>query len=129
MQIPGPVSEIIGGREIFFRPPERGSTFRAFGDVLEGVRFYLEFLHGRFLTAWPALSQGDPTAFAHALKLRGYYTASEELYRKTLESCFAKCLKILTDDAPETEPEEISDELRKVVQVTQFDYYQLLHGA
>lgn len=62
--------------------------FRAFRSLAEGVVDYLGILRGRFASAWPAIEAGDPRAFVHALKTRGYFTDDEAVYAKSVCGLF-----------------------------------------
>lgn len=82
------VWEILGGKKVVFQPPHPQTHFRAFHTAEDGAEAYLQFLHTRFARSWPAVMQGDPAAFAHALKLQGYYTAPEEAYVRAIRGRF-----------------------------------------
>lgn len=132
LQIPGDhVSEVIGGREYFFAPPSRGSTFQAFEDLDKGAEFYMGFLITRYSSAWPAVVAGDIAGFSHLIRQRGYYTAFEAQYTTTLRSCFAHVLRTLSDDGVDPgERPAISDELRAAVKAQLFELYDgAPHGA
>jgi hypothetical protein len=91
--------EIIGGKRVWFEPPNPGCCFRAYDTLELGVEDYLALLHRRYAKAWGSVIAGSPTAFAHDLKLGGYYTASETLYAKGLRSLFLEfCSTILDSD-------------------------------
>jgi hypothetical protein len=72
-------NEIIGGKTVWFYPPNRGCCFQAFGTLTEGCIAYLGLLARRYAKcgAWDALVAGDPSAYSKALKRGGYYTAAE----------------------------------------------------
>jgi hypothetical protein len=80
------VWEILGGKKVVFQPPHPQTHFRAFPDIDAGARAFLEVLHRRFASAWPAVLSGDPDAFAHALKKARYYTAAEADYARALRA-------------------------------------------
>lgn len=82
-------SEIIGGKEVFFDPPHPQTWFRAFDSLEDGAADYLGLLQHRFAVAWPAVKQGNVRAFGHALKVAGYYTASEQAYVNALARWYA----------------------------------------
>lgn len=79
-------NEIIGGKEVWFDPPHPACAFRAFDTLDEGAADYLGTLSRNFAHAWPAVVAGDPADFAHRLKQSRYYTASEEVYARSLVS-------------------------------------------
>lgn len=76
--------EILGGKRVVFDPPDEQTWFRWFPSLSEAMRHHLSFLAARYGEAWAALRSGDPTAFALALKKRGYYTGSEATYAASL---------------------------------------------
>lgn len=80
--------EVIGGRVVQFVPKQSGCRFRAYDSLEEGAEDYLRLLMRRYASAWPAVEAGDPAQFAHRLKLKNYYTASESLYAKNLTSIY-----------------------------------------
>lgn len=98
--------ELINGKKRWFDPPHPQTRFRAFATLADGVTDYLAMLHTRFCAAWPAVVAGDPTAFAHLLKMQGYYTADEAQYASALLSRFngyAKTLTVKTEAEPDLE--------------------------
>lgn len=76
--------EIEHGRRVVYQPPHEQTWFRWFASLSEAMRHHLSFLAARYGEAWEALRSGDPTAFASALKKRGYYTGSETTYAASL---------------------------------------------
>jgi hypothetical protein len=87
-----PHDEIIGGKEVWLDNPPRvppQDPFVAYGSLWEGVTDYLTHLRAEFRAAWPYVLAGDAPGFCHALKLAGYYTASEERYRAGVVACMA----------------------------------------
>lgn len=75
------VWEISNGVKVMYQPPARQTWFRAFATLDEGVRFQFNLLqNGRYHQAWYAIEQGNLVAFAHELKIAGYYTAPEQDY-------------------------------------------------
>lgn len=110
------VSEIIGGREYFFAPPSRGSTFRAFESLDEGAAWYLNSLHTRFAHAWPAVIAGDPTAYSLALAESHYYTANPAQYTRTMVALFNEFLSIALMGSSAAAPTEIPPGLTQIVQ-------------
>jgi hypothetical protein len=92
---------VIGGKVQWFDPPHPQTNFRAFMDLDAGVIDYLRFLsqRARYQAAWAAAASGDPTAFVHALKASGYFTADETPYRRAVVSLFNEYLRMMTDGA------------------------------
>lgn len=83
------VWEIIGGKKIILDKENPGAWFRAFDTLADGVAFHLESLKNkRFKNVWVAVEAGDPKSFAHLLKLKMYYTDSEENYFKGMKFYF-----------------------------------------
>ena len=72
-------TEVIGGVDTIVR-----AEFRAFADLDAGMADYFKELRTTFADAWPAILAGDTAAYAHALKLAHYYTASEANYAAAL---------------------------------------------
>lgn len=91
-------SEIVGGKEVFST-----MSFRAFASLDAGAVDYLTLLHRRFASAWPAVLDGDPAAFVHALKLEHYFTADEGLYSKNVVALFTALSHTIPSD-----PEDVS---------------------
>lgn len=58
--------------------------FRAYNTLEEGATDYLNVMRNRFPEAVEQAKTGDATAFAGALKRKGYYTASEESYASAI---------------------------------------------
>lgn len=95
-------SEMIAGKPIakasvYFRPKHPACRFRAYRTLREGVSDYLSFIRIRFSAAWPAVVIGNPGQFAHALKLSGYYTASEAKYAIGLSNIHSKLCRSLEE--------------------------------
>lgn len=89
------VWEIVNGQKVIFQPPSPATWFRAFATLADGVAFELDFLKNhRYKAAWSAVESGNPAAFAHLLKLAGYYTAPEADYVKLMNFYFAKYMKM-----------------------------------
>lgn len=81
-------NEIINGNVQWFDPPHPQTCFRAYESLDEGVADYLALVHRRFFKSWPAVVNGDPAAYARALKAQHYYTANEAAYTRTLVNLF-----------------------------------------
>lgn len=79
--------EYVGGKRVVLEAGEPGTQFRAFDSLEAGAADYLAMLRAHFPEAWAALETGDVTLFCHRLKLRGYYTADESLYREGVARC------------------------------------------
>ena len=101
-----PCSEVIGGVNVNFSPPDPQCRFLAFGSLGEGTCYYLTQLRGRWRSAWPALIAGDAAGYAHALKLARYYTAPEDRYTRTLVDCMAEADKLIPADTEPPPPAE-----------------------
>lgn len=88
------VWEIINGKKIILSPNDPGSWFRSFPTLADGVGHHFNFLkNNRYKHAWTAVEAGNPAAFAHLLKVAGYYTASEADYVKLMNSFFNQYMK------------------------------------
>ena len=88
------VWEIINGKRIILSPNDPGSWFRSFPTLADGVAHHFNFLkNNRYKHAWTAVESGNPAAFAHLLKVAGYYTASETDYIKLMNSFFNSYMK------------------------------------
>ena len=110
------VWEIVNGQKVVFQPPSPVTWFRSFPTLADGITFQINFLQNhRYKTAWTAVQSGNPAAFAHLLKLAGYYTAPEAQYVAAINSyfnrfmkdtTFAKALAEVTAPPPIVEPVE-----------------------
>lgn len=87
-------NEIIDHKVVWFDPPHPQTWFRAFDSAAEGADSHIEFLTKHEPTAFNAALAGDPVAYAHQLKVHGYYTASEALYARAVVSLFNEFLPI-----------------------------------
>ena len=79
-------NEIINGRVVWFDPPNPGCRFRAFESIEDGAADWVALIHSQFPEAAAALKEG-PDQVARAAKRRGYYTADEAQYTRTLVGC------------------------------------------
>jgi hypothetical protein len=81
-------SEVFGGKEQFFDPPNPICNFRAFKTCAEGMTDYVQFLsqNKNYAKAWSEVINGNPEAYAQALHDEHYYTASVILYTKGVVS-------------------------------------------
>jgi hypothetical protein len=111
-----PCNEILDGHAVWFRPegrldhkggavvseryllPPAGDghpqcRFRAYANVVDGIYEYLDFIwREKYRDARAALLSGDPHAYVHALKLKGYFTADEEVYGRGVAGLHAEFL-------------------------------------
>lgn len=71
--------------------------FRAYESLQDAMRDHLETLRSKFPRAWAALLTGDADAFAHGLRLDGYYTANEDEYEAMLKSRLREELRKIDD--------------------------------
>lgn len=81
-------NEVIEGKVVWFDPPHVQCRFRAFQIIDDGAFDYLSLLHNRarYRPAWERAVAGDAAGFVAALKKGGFFTASEEPYRKAVVS-------------------------------------------
>jgi hypothetical protein len=85
------------GEKVYYQPPSIQCAFRAFDSLEDGMAFYLGFIkNGRYASAWTAVELGSPEAFAHLLKVKGYYTAPEADYTKAMSYYFKIYMKDTT---------------------------------
>lgn len=88
------VWEIVNGQKVIFQPPHPATWFRSFPTLADGVAYHLDFLKNRrYANAWSAVVSGNPAAFAHLLRLAGYYTAPEADYIRGMNVHFNKYMK------------------------------------
>lgn len=88
------VWEMVNGVKTMYQPPSPVTWFRAFSTLADGVTFQINFLQNhRYKTAWTAVQSGNPAAFAHLLRLAGYYTAPEASYVAAINSYFNRFMK------------------------------------
>lgn len=105
------VWEMVNGKKVIFQPPSQATWFRAFESLADGIAFHLDFLKNhRYKNAWSAVESGNPAAFAHLLRVAGYYTAPETDYVRLMNMYFAKYMK-------DTTYEKVVAELTKPVPV------------
>lgn len=83
-------NEIIGGKNVFFDPPNDACKFRAFQTAADGAVDYIKFLSQRksYANAWAQVIAGNPSEYAHQLKISRYYTAAEKIYTNGVVSLF-----------------------------------------
>lgn len=120
-------NEVIGGKLEWFDPPHPQTSFRAFMDLDTGVVDYLRFLSGRarYAGPWAAATRGDPAAFVHALKISGYFTASEGPYLKGVVSLFGEYMRLLAQ--PDVDSPAVEVDHAAAVAVVAPDPTRLLH--
>ncbi len=78
--------------EAYDFPPWHPQTrFRAYANHFDGVGQYTDLIAtGRYKVAWARLLSADVAGFVHELKLAGYFTADETLYRKGVEGLYGE---------------------------------------
>jgi hypothetical protein len=68
---------------VVFQPPHPATWFRAYKSLDEAMHHHLVLLaKKRYASAWPHVVDGDFRSFAHALRARGYFTATAEAYAR-----------------------------------------------
>jgi hypothetical protein len=77
-------------------------NFRAYRTAEEGAGDYVRLLQSRFPQAAEAAKNGDPRAFVHALKARGYFTGDEGAYTRSVVALSGMQLPSGTPDVPPT---------------------------
>lgn len=103
------VWEIVNGVKVMLKSTDPGSWFRSFPTLKEGIVFYIDFINGkRYKSCWSAVVSGNPAAFAHLLKLAGYYTAPESDYVNAINSYFNKFMKATSFEAALAEVQAVS---------------------
>jgi len=107
------VWEIINGKRVEIPPENPGAWFRAYSDLITGMKHHLELIRfKKFKSAWQFVEAGNPAAFAVELRRLGYYTASAETYANLMKIHFDAFLKateeVFMEDAtivvPQTKP-------------------------
>jgi len=87
------------GQKVIYQPPHPQTWFLAFDTLDDCMQYQFDLLmNKRYKEAWTAVESGNPAAFAHLLKLKGYYTAPESDYVKGLNFFFNKFIKDNTFD-------------------------------
>ena len=82
--------------------------FSAWPDLPSACQYYLHALASHWPEAWSAAVEGDASAFAHGLRLRGYFTAPEASYAAGVARWQSYYLSLLGGDVAVTEPELLS---------------------
>ena len=91
------VWEMINGKKVIFQPPHPATWFRAFPTLADGIADHIDFIRNhRYKNAWTAVESGNPAAFAHLLKIAGYYTAPEADYIRLMSYYFNKYMASTT---------------------------------
>jgi hypothetical protein len=144
------LNELLNGKLVWFAPegqlsasPAKGgkligppiavpdghpqTRMRAYANAYDGVLSYVEFVSGgRYKAAWARLLEGDAVAYVHALKMAGYFTADEALYRKGVVSLQTEMLARLRSEAPPPAVDIEWERLKQIVPTLQFDVDDLL---
>lgn len=102
-------NEVLGGKVVWFSPygrlDKKGGTvvaeafsgepwhpqtrFRAYANHFDGMDQYVTFIAtGRYKVAWAKLLSADVTGFVHELKVAGYFTADEAIYKAGVVSLY-----------------------------------------
>ncbi|HMJ55489.1 MAG TPA: hypothetical protein VK540_25620 [Polyangiaceae bacterium] len=83
---------------IFLIPPHPGTRFRAYPNLSVGLAAHLKIIRGKkFGKAFDAAVAENVEDFVHQLKVAGYFTDSEEVYKKGVQARYAKLDKLITD--------------------------------
>jgi hypothetical protein len=105
------------------------TRMRAYANEFDGAISYVEFVAGgRYKAAWAKLLEGDPAGYVHALKVAGYFTADEALYRKGVVSLYNEALAKLRKLEPPPKVDIEWERLKLAVPSLQFDVDHLLDG-
>lgn len=84
---------------------EIDDNFRSFPTLIDGARDYLTFLsRPSYREPFACILQGDPLAFAKALKAKGYYTAAVADYARGLIALSAEFLTLMRLEEENTLP-------------------------
>lgn len=89
--------------------------FRAYAGPTSSAYEYADFLSTAkgYGESWQMLLRGDPAGFVGALKRRGYFTADEGPYRRSVESLhreyLAKLKGLPAEEAPDFDTDELLD--------------------
>lgn len=107
--------EIENGRRVVYQPPDPQTWFRAYDSLGAGMVEHLAFLRRHYASAWAAVDAGDPALFASLLRAHGYYTGSEDDYRRALVALHAEFMAVAAwrqavDERAPTDPPEAPGE-------------------
>jgi hypothetical protein len=146
------LNEVLKGKLVWFAPegqlsaaPSKGgkligppiavpdghpqTRMRAYANHFDGALSYILFVSGgRYKAAWAKLLEGDPAGYVHALKVAGYFTADEALYRKGVVSLYNESLAKLRKLEPPPKVDIEWERLKLAVPTLQFDVDELLNG-
>lgn len=98
-------NEVLGGRVVWFDPPDPATWFVAFPTLDAGAADYLAGLKKHFAGAWAYVVAGDAVQFCHALKVAHYYTADEASYTAGVVRC---CHQLDAMLPPDPDPGEVA---------------------
>jgi hypothetical protein len=99
---------------MYLLPPEGDGhpqcRFRAYANVVDGISEDLDFIwREKYRDARDALLTGDPHAYVHQLKLKGYFTADEAEYGRGVTGLHTEFLARLENrPAPEMPAPDVS---------------------
>lgn len=81
-------NEVIGGKVVWFDPPNPATEFCAYVTDVLGAQEYITFVsqRTRYQAAWKQVIAGNPVAYCAALKAAGYFTADLVQYTKGVVS-------------------------------------------
>jgi hypothetical protein len=105
-------TEIIGGKEVKILAGQAGSSFRAYASLADGCVDYLALLHRSFAGAWTFVEGGDPHGFVKALAAEHYFTASEDLYERSVTALDVQLAKEIPDDPAPYVPLDVAAIIR-----------------
>lgn len=80
------LKEADGMKTLKFSGKQSMNCFASWETLDDAAKAQLDLLFRRFPKALEAAKKGDPVGYVHELKRAGYFTASEEEYRKIVES-------------------------------------------
>lgn len=92
-------------------PPGHPQTrMRAHESASEGALAYVRFVAGgRYAAAWEQLLAGDAAGYVHGLKLKGYFTANEETYKRGVVALQREFIAKLAALPPEEPPVDLPE--------------------
>jgi hypothetical protein len=104
--------EIIAGKRVVLPDGHPGRRFRAYASLDAGMAEHLDFLRNkRYAPSWPLVVTGDPDAFARALKVQGYYTASADDYARIMVAAHKEWMRSAAFDEALEEAIDASEEV------------------
>lgn len=138
------LNEVLNGKTEWFDPTHPQTRMRGYltGDAgaAEKIRFLGTASNpargNRYQRAWDALESDDPAAFAHELKVAGYYTANEAQYTRGVVSLYREYREQLGDEmvvvapvvSPPLVPEDYAPEFPLHSAVSDVDLVQAWIG-